>query len=72
MLFSEFYKIMVNEVTFAGFRGSPPLDPPLTLLRPEIHRKVKRDQDRLRGKTTEKVFLTSAVRLAFTYGQVHT
>jgi len=30
MLFSELYKIMVNKVTFVGFRGqSPPLDPPL-------------------------------------------
>jgi len=34
MLFSGLYKIMVNKVTFVGFRGgrspqSPPLDPPL-------------------------------------------
>ena len=31
MLFSELYKIMVNNVTFIGFRGAiaPPLDPPL-------------------------------------------
>jgi len=36
MLFSELYKIMVNKVTFAGFKGgrSPqsPLDPPLLRL----------------------------------------
>jgi len=32
MLFSELYKIMVNKVTFAGFRGDDfPLDPPLSL-----------------------------------------
>jgi len=36
MMFSELFKIMVNKVTFAGFRGaiapiaSPPLDLPLT------------------------------------------
>ena len=33
LLFSELYKIMVNEVTFVGFRGAiapiAPLDPPL-------------------------------------------
>jgi len=33
MLFSELYKILVNKVTFVGFRGAiaaiSPLDPPL-------------------------------------------
>ena len=36
MLFSELYKIMVNKVTFVGFRGAiapvAPLDPPLVLI----------------------------------------
>jgi len=37
MLFSDWYKIRLNEITFAGFRGaispiSSPLDPPLLLL----------------------------------------
>jgi len=33
MLYSQFYKIMVNEVTFVGFRGGvAPLDPPCLLL----------------------------------------
>jgi len=35
MLFYEFYKIMVNKVTFVGFRGAivpiAPLDPPMTV-----------------------------------------
>jgi len=30
MLFSELYEIMVNKVTFVGYRGAvAPLDPPL-------------------------------------------
>jgi len=35
MLFSEFYEIMVNKVTFVGFKGDDrtisPVDPPLDL-----------------------------------------
>jgi len=39
MLFTELYKIMVNKLTFVGFRGliapiAPPLDPPCNLVHP--------------------------------------
>jgi len=41
MQFSELYKIMVNEVTFVGFRGGvrpnpSPLDPTLSPTRPVL------------------------------------
>jgi len=59
LLFSELYKIVVNKVTFVGFREerspqSPPMDPPLSLVKlPYFNRFAIR---RSKGKTKKGVY----------------